>query len=196
VDFGRPSGEYAVDLGDNGLEALNGLQSFTISGWVNCRDATTGPGGNRIVTTVNSGGDGFDLVFLRDGRLQLSVNQWPDSLPTQSSPGKISVDPEAGQANWRFFAVTYDSTAANDHVTFYFGTAGQPAARDTAITYHRGAVGPTCGPLAIGHFNKTTRNGNGDRMFRGMLDNIRIHGSTVGSSGALDLAEIRQLQNR
>jgi hypothetical protein len=94
------------------------------------------------------------------------------------------------------FAVSYDATADANHVRFYFGNPNSPAAPDAAITYARGPVGEMLGPLAIGHFNKTTRGGNADRMFRGMLDEIRIHGSKLDGSGALALEEIRRLQRR
>jgi len=133
LDFGRQPAEVAVDLGLNPLEALKvlkGLKSFTLSGWINCRETTTGSGGNRVVTNINNGSDGFDLVFLKDGRLQLSVNQWPDRLPTKSSAGKIPVDSQAGFDNWRFFAATYDSTAASGQVKFYFGSTRQDATLD------------------------------------------------------------------
>ncbi len=194
LDFGRQSAEVAVDLGRNALEAFKGLKSFTVSGWINCRDATMGPGGNRIVTTINNGGDGFDLVFLKDGRLQLSVNQWPDGLPTKSSAGKIPVDPQAGRDNWRFFAATYDSTSPAGQVKFYFGIPTQDAVLDVAVDYARGPVGHNLGPLTVGHFNSTIRSKNGNRMFRGLVDEIRVFGSTVDGSGALTLEQIIAVQ--
>ena len=196
IDFGREPGEFAVELGSQTIEVLSGLRSFTISGWLNCRDATVGSGGNRIVSTINSGGDGFDLVLLKDGRLQLSVNQWPDGLATHSSVGKISADPETARDNWRFFAVSYDSTAESEQVKFCFGGLDKDVTRDTAVTYNRGPVGQGVGTLAIGHFNRTTRSGHADRMFRGILDEIRIHGSKVDDAGALPLNDIRAIHRR
>jgi len=194
LDFGAVPADRAVEFAGEIAPALRGLKSFTLSGWVNCRDATTGPGGNRIVTTINNGGDGFDLVFLREGQLQLSVNQWPDGLPTSSSIGQISVDRHAGAANWRFFAVTYDSTAATGHVKFFFGTPAQKAALDTTVDYPRGPIGQDPGPLAVGHFNRTIRAGHGDRMFRGLIDDIRVHGSPFDGTGALTLEQIQAVQ--
>lgn len=193
-DFGAKAGEYAVDLNGGPVRALKGLKSFTITGWVNCRNATAGSGGNRIVTTINNGGEGFDLVFLRDGRLQIGINQWPDGVPAKSSANKITVDANAGKKNWRFFAVTYDSTKSREHVKFYFGSPTQEAALDRAVNYDRGPVGHNTGPLTVGHFNPLTRSGNGDRMFRGLIDEIRIFGSTVDGSGALPLQEIVAIQ--
>jgi hypothetical protein len=157
-----------------------------VSGWVNCRSAQVGSGGNRIVTAINHGGDGFDLVMTGDGRLQLGVNQWPDGSPARSSAGQIPAHPDAPVANWRFFAVTYDATRSPAEVKFYFGTADQDASLDTTVAYDRGQVGEDPGPLAVGHFNRRTRPGHTDRMFRGVIDEIRVHGSRLGRRGGID----------
>jgi hypothetical protein len=75
LDFGVTPATRAVELTGEMVQAIKGLKSFTVSGWVNCRSAQTGSGGNRIVTAINHGGDGFDLVMTSDGRLQLGVNE-------------------------------------------------------------------------------------------------------------------------
>ena len=95
LDFGANPGNRALELEGDRVSALQNLRSFTLSGWVNCRDATVGSGGNRILTAINHGGDGFDLVMLADGCLQLGVNEWPDGSPARGSPGQIPVDPTA-----------------------------------------------------------------------------------------------------
>lgn len=196
LDFGSSVAECAADLTGGPAEALKSLKSFTITGWVNCRKSDQGSGGNRIVTTINNGGDGFDLVFLRDGRAQIGINQWPDGVPAKSSPRKITVDPKAKPANWRFFAVTYDSTLASNHVKFYFGRLGKDATFDRAITYDRGPVGFVTGPeLTVGHFNTATRSrGAADRIFRGLIDEIRVYGSRTDGSGALTLKNVVSIQ--
>jgi hypothetical protein len=89
VDFGSAPANRAVELTGDVVSALKGLKSFTLSGWVNCRSAQVGSGGNRIVTAIHHGGDGFDLVMLADGRLQLGVNEWPDGSPARSSARQI-----------------------------------------------------------------------------------------------------------
>ena len=192
--FGNGVGAFAVDLDGGPVDELKGLKSFTITGWANCRNASTGSGGNRIVTTSNNGGEGFDLVFLRDGRLQIGINQWPDGVPAVSLPGRITVDAKTGKENWRFFAVTYDSTAKGKHVKFYFGDSNHQAILDSAIDYARGPVGRNIGPLTVGHFNPLTRPGHDDRVFRGLIDEIRIFGSTSTGTGALSADQIRGLQ--
>jgi len=194
LDFGVDHADRAVELDGGPVAALGGLRSFTLTGWVNCRSSRVGSGGNRIVTAINHGGDGFDLVMLADGRLQLGVNQWPDGSPAKSSPGRIPADAEAPAANWRFFAVTYDATQTPAEVRFYFGGPDQPATLDTTVGYDAGPVGEDLGPLAVGHFNSRTRPGHTDRMFRGLIDEIRVFGSVTDASAALDLEQIRALQ--
>ena len=143
-----------------------------------------GSGGNRIVTVSNHGGDGFDLVVTGDGRLQLGVNEWPDGSPARSSAGQIPSDAVAPAANWRFFAVAYDATKSAGEVKFYFGSANREATLDATVAYHRGPLGDDPGPLAVGHFNRRTRAGNQDRMFRGLMDDLRVHGSQLNGTGA------------
>jgi hypothetical protein len=196
IDMGIEPANRAVDLVGGPFRPVGGLGSFTITGWLNSRDNTVGPGGNRILTTINHGADGFDLVMLGDGSLQLSVNQWPDGLPTRSSPGKVAADPDAATSNWTFFAVTYDSTARHDNVHFYFGDADTPAERDVSIDYPVGVVGSQVGPSAtVGNFNLATRtDGTSDRMFRGLIDEIRLYGSWDDGAGALGVEDLRRIQ--
>jgi hypothetical protein len=194
LDFGVNSADRALELEGERVAALQNLRSFTLTGWINCRDATVGSGGNRILTAMNNGGDGFDLVMLADGRLQLGVNEWPDGSPARSSPGQIPVDPTAAGSNWRFFAVTCDASRVPAIVNFYFGSPEHEAKLDTTLTCDRGPLGNDPGPVAVGHFNRLTRAGHTDRMFRGLIDEIRIHGSTQDGAGALTLPQIRQIQ--
>jgi len=191
LDFGVTSAARAVELTGEVVSALKGLKSFTLTGWVNCRSTQTGSGGNRIVTVINHGGDGFDLVMLDDGRLQLGVNEWPDGSPAKSSPGQVPANANASSANWRFFAVTYDAARAPGEVKFYFGRADRGATLDTTVAYNRGPVGDDLGPLAVGHFNSRTRADHTDRMFRGLIDDIRVHGSQLDGTGALTREQIQ-----
>jgi hypothetical protein len=107
-----------VQAGDKPLEELRGLRSFTISGWLRPSSLTIGSGGNRIVHCLKSDSDGIDLVCLADGRLRLAVNQWPDSVRNDSSPGRLVV------GKWTYFAVTYDAEAAGESVAWYFSAPG------------------------------------------------------------------------
>jgi hypothetical protein len=211
LDWGPMASPCAVDLGAGGVEHLKNLKSFTITGWVNCRAEMEAAGdkaaaaGNRIVTWLNHGKDGVELVHRTGGNLQLGVNQWAADSSASSAPKIIPTpDPKAtdpGQAltaNWRFFAVTYDSTAAAGHVKFYIGTAQADAKLvDKPVDYPRGAVGPRIGPtLTVGNVNGLTRQIAPDRSFKGLIDEVRVFGSTADGSGALSLPEIIKVQNR
>lgn len=211
LDWNASGGPFAADLGSGGgVEHLKNLKSFTIAGWINCRSEREIPGdkaapaGNRLVTWLNHGRDGVELVHRADGSLQLGINQWAADSKAASGPGRIPVlddkakdANQALNANWRFFAVTYDSTASAGHVKFYFGSASADAKLEATVDYSRGPVGPRIGPvLSVGNVNPPTRSLAPDRSFKGLIDEVRIFGSLVDGSGALTLGEIVRLQDR
>ena len=178
VDFQTTTGNYFVESPTN-YPQLAGLTKFTIAGWVNNRNSTEGGGGNRLVTWIAGGGDGVDLVYHSDGSVQLGINQWPDGPPPRSSADKIPTDANAGADNWRFFAVTYDSTLPSAQVKFFFGSNTGEAALDVARDYARGPVGAGINRLCIGHFNIATRAGAQDRMLRGLIDEVKVFGDVL-----------------
>ncbi len=191
LDFGTTAGGYYAESLDV-ISELAGLEKFTVTFWVNCTDSTEGSGGNRLVCwKIGQNGDGLDLVYLSNGGLHMAVNEWPDypnNRPTRSSEGMIPTDAAAGADNWRFIALTYDSTAGSDHVTYYFGTPSEPAAKDMSCTYPEGgAVGTNIQLLTIGNFTGTDRGMTG-RQFRGLIDEVRIFGD------ALTLEQIQSIQ--
>ena len=177
-----------ISVGGKPIEALEGLRSFTILGWARASSLKTGSGGNRIAFNLNGSRSGFDLVMLSDGRLRLSVNEWPDRIRNDSSPRRI----KAGE--WVFFAVTYDSMKAKDNVRWYFGGEEAPAAIDRTTTYNRGATGTGSGRLTVGNYNETLHRHGTDRQFRGELRGVSILGSRVGSRGAATLETVRKYQ--
>ena len=195
LDFGSRAGRYAVDLPDAAREALEGLRSFTITAWLNRTSDEEGPGGNRIVHMADTLGSraGIDLVITRDGRLKIGVNEWPDRTQAASEPDLIPLDRKAGKDNWRFIAVTYDSTAAKEHVKLYVGTTTADVRMHKAVSYDRGPVGKGTGVLTVGHFNPAMRSNHSDRMFRGLIDEVRLFGNSLDGTGALSLDEIRTI---
>jgi hypothetical protein len=189
VDFGTTTGNYAIES-TSVIAGLKDLTSFTITGWVNCRNSEEGGGGNRVVSWINDGGDGVDLVYHNDGSLQMGINQWPDAdngIPPRSSAGRVTTDPDVNAGNWVFFAVSYYAVAKE--ASYYFGSNTNNAVYDTTIAYDRGAVGSNISRLAIGHFNSATRAIALDRMFRGLMDEIKIFAE------ALTLNQIIGVQN-
>ncbi len=173
------------------IEALRGLRSFTIMGWVRPESLQTGSGGNRIAFCLNGNRDGFDLVCHADGRLRLSVNEWPDNVQNDSSPGKLIV------GKWTLFAVTYNAALLQENVCWYFSEpSDKPLPRDLKLdrktTYNAGIVGDDIGELAIGNFNRSMHNHGLDRQFRGSIQRLQIFGSRIGGRGALTLEQIQQ----
>lgn len=179
-----------ITVGSDGkpLSELEGLQSLTICGWVGPASLQTGSGGNRIAFNLNYNRSGLDLVHLRDGRMRLAINQWPDQVTNDSSPARLQ------SGKWTFFAVTYNSAESRDNVSWYFGGPDSPAKLDRRNTYRAGAIGTESGSLTIGNYNTTIHQHGTDRQFRGRLHGIQIFGSQSGGDGALNLEMIRQLQ--
>lgn len=182
-----------VQAGEKPVEDLRGLRSFTISGWLRPSSLAIGPGGNRILFCLKTDSDGLDLVCLADGRLRLAVNQWPDAVRNDSSPGKLVV------GKWTYFAVTYDAEAERDNVSWYFSEPLDAPARgglllDRKNTYRQGRVGVEAQGLAIGNFNQTMHSHGLDRQFRGDILGLQIHGSRVSARGALPLEALLKNQ--
>ncbi|MBM4155242.1 MAG: DUF5060 domain-containing protein [Lentisphaerae bacterium] len=166
------------------VEDLRGLRSFTVTGWLRPDSLTAGAGGNRLLFCLNHNRDGIDLVCHADGRLRLAVNQWPDRISNDSSPGRLVT------GKWTRFAVAYDGTAERDNVRWSFSApldSPDPAAvlaPDRVTSHAAGPVGADIGPLAIGNFNATLRGAGLDRQFRGEIRALTLFGSRTGNGGA------------
>ena len=98
-------------------------------------------------------------VFRSDGSLQLGVNQWAEAGTARSAPKQFLLLDE-GAANiygavynsLRFFAVSYDSTAAAGQAKFYIGSRQNDAKLVTTSDYARGPAGAKIAPqLSIGN---------------------------------------------
>ncbi len=187
-DFGSREPWKWISVGDGPIEALEGLRSFTILGWAKPMSLKTGSGGNRIAFNLKYDRSGFDLVHLKDGQLRLAVNEWPDRVHHDSSPGKLRI------GEWTFFAVTYDGTKPKENVRWFFGDADHPARLVKTTNYSRGPTGTSSGTLTIGNYNESIHRHGKDRQFRGSLLGIEIFGSRIGPRGALLLSDIRERQ--
>ena len=183
-----PWGWISVGKDEKPLRELEGLQSFTICGWLVPSSLRTSPGGNRIAFNLNYNRSGFDLVHLDDGRLRLAVNQWPDRARNDSSSGRLRV------GKWTFFCVTYDGTSERNNVCWYFGDSDSAAKLDRKTSYAAGPTGTDSGPLTVGNYNTTIHRHGTDRQFRGYLHGIQIFGSRRGAEGALDEQTVRRIQ--
>ncbi|MEN9913585.1 MAG: hypothetical protein RL528_306, partial [Bacteroidota bacterium] len=178
------------------VDELIGVNDITITGWLNCKSATeTNASGNRIVNNscpswfnAAIGTDGIDLVYRTDGSLQLGINEAVRATSPKSTIGKITTDAAGGDANWKFFAVTYSATSQS--VKFYFGNSSTNAILDKEVSYNRGALGRNMGPLAIGNFNSITTNWQDGAFFNGLIDQVQIYNSSLNES------EIIKVQQR
>ena len=180
-----------VSVGNGPIDLLRGLRSFTILGWVKPESLETGSGGNRIVFYLNKDHSGVDLVCHADGRLRLSVNEWPDRARNDSSQGRLQV------GKWTCFAVTYDAGQAKETVGWYFSepvaAPGKGALElDRRTTYTAGSVGTDIGTLAIGNFNESMHGYDLDRQFRGEIRGLQIFGSRLSGRGVLRLDVLRR----
>ena len=177
-----------IKVGDGPMAELEGARSFTVMGWIKAERMQVGSGGNRILFSLQHNRSGIDIVHHADGRMRLAVNEWPDRISNDSSPGRV----QAGR--WVFFAVTYDATRQEDSVCWYFGDESTPARLDRATSYNRGPVGEGGGDLVIGNFNRTLQSAGLDRQFRGSIRGLQIYASRIGKRGALSLEKIREEQ--
>jgi hypothetical protein len=195
MDFGHDLGSFGVGVAGGG-RALRGLKSFTISAWINPHDLQEGSGGSRLAAWT-TGAEGVDFAVHADGSLQLGVNAWNDQggLP-RSSPGKLVANEQVPLENWRFVAASYDSTVEHQQVRYYFGSAADKVALDRAEDGMRGAVGMNPPPdIGIGNqVPSLLPVGRDDRMFRGLIGQLRIWGSAVDGSGALSAEQLAAVQ--
>jgi len=177
-----------IKVGAEPIRDLQGVQSFTISGWLKASGMKVGSGGNRILFSLQRNRAGIDLVHHADGKMRLAVNEWPDSIQNDSSKGKVKL------GKWVFFAVTYDAAKKQNSVNWYFGDEGTPATLDCRTSYNNGPVDKGTGNLVIGNFNKTLQGAGLDRQFRGQIRRLQIHASRLSGRGVLSLGKIQQLQ--
>ncbi len=198
IDFGviaDGEGGRAIDLTGAITPTLGSMTGFTVTGWLNCRDQQYGWGGNRILYCQASPGvGGFDLVQEAGGVLWVGVNQWPDGQPNSpaKSTGVLPADPDAGSANWVFFAFTYDGTTPTANANFYFGSPSQAAALDSTFDYDRGPIA-SLGKLTVGNFSSVdagartgTGNGGGSRVFRGLMDELNVFNKVLSQAEIQD----------
>jgi glucose/arabinose dehydrogenase len=187
IDMSTGNGNYAVDS-LSPITALGGLSRLTVTGWLNNRSTVQSAGGNRVLCWLGDpSAQGAELVYRNDGSLELAINHQANGQH-RSSSGQIPDDLAGSSNNWRFFAVTYD--AINAHIAYYFGSNASEAAPDIIVSYPGvGVVGQDVGRLAVGNVNLLTRAVIGNRVFRGLIDDVRVYGEV------LTLAQIVQVQH-
>jgi hypothetical protein len=193
------SGDRAINLleplrvmGGNGprgngadIADLDGLQSFTISGWA--KNGEAGGNGTARVFSAFDGTDGFELRFLGAGfnRMSLSVNGATEVVsPSAQYSGIVSSD-------WTFFAVTYESSTGE--VNFFSGSESGSLVQNTvSFGVNPGAVGNIASSYILGNVGGGTFGG---RTFAATLDDFRVYGSQTDGTGALDASSLTSIRN-
>ena len=200
VNFGKSGSTKAIEVPGQILHLMT-LKSFTITGWISLQDEPATDEGVPIVSWLFPKRDGVELLYQKGGILRLGINERAKGTPAKSAEKQIpdldeaSTDTNKQRNNWRFFAISYDSGLASGHVKFYFG--GSRAAKlVSTVDYDRGPVGKKVAPcLTIGNVVNLERRMFRDRSFSGLIDEIKIFGSTANGSGALTLAQIKEAQD-
>lgn len=160
------------------VSSLNGLQSFTITGWMKGDESLTN------LARIISKGTSLDLG-LTGGQLILGVN---NSASSGTATTVRSSATSLFSANeWCFFAVTYDSMSGTVH--FYQATTTIGVSDISGTTsYSQGVLTTNSSNLLVGNLS-------GSRPFDGYLDDISIYGSLTDASGALGLTDISTIYN-
>ena len=170
-------GPGGVAVSEGAPRALDNLASFTITGWFRTPKDGIFSNGARLFDTFGSGGTNVTVMAGNPaGTLNLGVNG--ASVTTTGGYG--------AQGVWVFFAVTYDSSKSVDNVTFYVGNGTDPVTVVGADTLTKQPAASFY-TLCIG--NRFTR----DRPFKGMMDDLKIFGTSTDTSGALSLAQIQSV---
>lgn len=161
-----------------GLSALGGLESLTITGWLKPASAVTGAA--RIVV-----GKTFSVQAGSSGELQFAV------IPDSGQPIHVNSAPRYTEVGmWMFFAITYDGTRTMDNVSFYVGATGAGLELICTGSIDGGKLPPFSGGLEIGNSSA------GVRPFQGMIDDLAIYGAENGADGALPQAKIEEIYNK
>lgn len=173
------SGPVATAPGNaEGLSALGGLESLTITGWL--KPQTTITGAARIII-----GKTFYVQAGSSGELQFAV------IPDSGTPVFVNSESKYTEVGmWMFFAITYDGTRTMDNVNFYVGATGAGLSLVCTRSLDAGKLPPFSGGLEVGNTS------GGVRPFQGMIDDLAIYGAENGADGALPQAKIEEIYNK
>lgn len=166
--------------GDNGtyvtagdVAKLDGLGSFTFTGWLNVESAvTTQFSWDRVLSKRGSTGSYFDLRFADAGGGNVGL-----TLEISTGVGTATVTSSAmNMSDWFFFAVTRDATTGV--ISFYYGTTDGSlisAGGDTGAT---GTIADNSSPFMVGNVAANT-----SRAPDADFSDIRIYDGVLSLGG-------------
>lgn len=186
-----------ADIADSASNSLDGLGNFTLSGWFRTDPTASGTGlgwlFNNYLYSPGTGFTGYGLYYT-DGQLRVLSGHYLGYDVAQSTAGAY-----AGSDSWIFFAAVYKGSGACPancpSVTFYKGTKNGPVALVNTVigagVFQGGAAYPETQSFTIGSTSHTTGGANlASQPFDGLLDNMRIYGSTLTLA---DIESVRSL---
>ena len=161
------------------------LKSLTIQGWFKMDQI---PG-----TYVHPTHGSRNEATLIRGPFMLHTTSSPTSvgLKFRARPGEgvASVRKYTITNEWVFFAVTFDKTKDENNIIFYVGSKSKPVEFVSTHTYAPDFR--TDLKFGVGAINPRDWG-----MFYGFLDNIRLYGSEIDSTGVLTLEELEIIRNK
>lgn len=175
---------------------LDGIGSFTVTGWLKTPFVAPDSGGGteRILdhTGTNSG---YGVLFGKNsGNPQLTMNLNGGGTNLIGTPGTVLNQ----QNTWVFFAITY-SAAGTGTVDIYSadGTTSVSGSGANFVTNTKAGIlaakTATDSYLALGNYDQAGVGGQ-YRMFNGQLDDIRLYTATDTSSAALSVADLNTIR--
>lgn len=171
--YGKTTSAISTDLG--------ALKSFTIQGWYKTDGTVIGAGAQLV--NYKNGSSGFLVNASNTGNLSLEVN----GVGAYGSGTAYSAVSE-----WTFFAVTYDGTKTTGNVKFYVGSTSSTVALAYTLNLNGGTMVLPGGTTSLGIGNNY---GTPNRPFDGLIDDVRIYGSTTDASGVLSLTELESIRS-
>jgi hypothetical protein len=163
------------------------LTSYTVSGFYRI------PRQNSALADTNGAhllridfGSNPDLIY-ENGRIFNAGGALPD-VSTQRIWGPTDVSGVFLPDVWVFFAMTYDGAGGTTKLRYYGANQRDVTVRLLATGNVAGRnTGDVASGIDIGNAF------GGIRPFDGLLDNVRLHGSTTDATGALGLAALQAL---
>ena len=176
LDLTTAGGGTYLDGGD--IDKLDSLSAFTLTAWINLQGAPTG---NLRIMSKQGGGafpgfswniaDPFTGVGTRTAAnfgLRLFVGG-SLAFAFDGTPTGLSIDADN---KWAFIAVSYDGNGFADNVSYYVGSAENPATLASTTTVVAGTVTDNTARFGVGYTDAAP---TADTAPPGFLDDIRIY---------------------